>query len=233
MRTKNSSVYVIYKCAMSIDGFIDDVSAERLILSNQADFDRVDAVRAECDAILVGASTIRKDNPSLLIRSASRQQDRISCGLPANPIKVTLTRSGHLSKDFKFFTTGNSTKLVYCSNGASKNIESELLESELLQIVEFRDITPDLILNNLSSRGVRKLLIEGGSSVGTFFLSANLVDELQISIAPFFVGESTAPRFVNASTFPFHKANRMFLIQVEKIGDMALLTYCLQRTMSE
>jgi 5-amino-6-(5-phosphoribosylamino)uracil reductase len=57
--------YVLLSCAASIDGYIDDATDERLLLSNDADFDRVDAVRAECDAILVGANTIREDNPGL------------------------------------------------------------------------------------------------------------------------------------------------------------------------
>lgn len=61
---------------MSIDGYINDTSAERLLLSNAADFDRVDAVRASCDAIMVGAGTIRADDPRLLVRSTSRREDR-------------------------------------------------------------------------------------------------------------------------------------------------------------
>jgi len=51
---------------MSVDGFIDDTTAERLLLSNDADFDRVDQVRAESDAIMIGAVTLRRDNPRLL-----------------------------------------------------------------------------------------------------------------------------------------------------------------------
>ena len=61
---------------MSIDGYIDDARDTRLLLSNAADFDRVDAVRAGCDAILVGAHTIRRDNPRLLVRSRRRGQRR-------------------------------------------------------------------------------------------------------------------------------------------------------------
>jgi 5-amino-6-(5-phosphoribosylamino)uracil reductase len=61
---------------MSIDGYLDDASPDRLLLSNDADFDRVDDVRAGCDAILVGAATIRQDDPRLLIRSAGRRAAR-------------------------------------------------------------------------------------------------------------------------------------------------------------
>src|SRR5687768_4878133 len=73
--------YVLLSCAMSIDGYIDDATGTRLLMSNEADFDRVDAVRADCDAILVGAHTIRVDNPRLLVRSAARRNARIARGL--------------------------------------------------------------------------------------------------------------------------------------------------------
>ena len=68
--------YVLLSCAMSIDGYIDDTSPDRLILSNNEDLERVDEVRAGCDAILIGASTMRKDNPRLLVNSADRRADR-------------------------------------------------------------------------------------------------------------------------------------------------------------
>ena len=69
---------------MSIDGYLDGASDERLTLSNEADLDRVDAVRAECDAILVGAATVRNDNPRLLVRDrgAARRAGRRAASSP-------------------------------------------------------------------------------------------------------------------------------------------------------
>ena len=61
--------YILLSCGMSIDGYLGSATPRRLELSNDADFDRVDAVRASCDAILVGADTVRNDNPRLLVRS--------------------------------------------------------------------------------------------------------------------------------------------------------------------
>jgi len=68
--------YVLLSCAMSVDGFIDDTTAERLLLPNAADFDRVDQVRAESDAIMIGAVTLRRDNPRLLVNSPERRAER-------------------------------------------------------------------------------------------------------------------------------------------------------------
>ena len=81
--------YVLLSCAMSIDGYIDDTRDSRLLLSNDADLDRVDGVRAGSDAILVGANTIRRDDPRLLVRSAARRAERARQGRPESPAKVT------------------------------------------------------------------------------------------------------------------------------------------------
>ena len=61
--------YTLLSCGMSIDGYLDSAGAARLRLSNAADFDRIDAERARCDAILVGTATVRSDNPQLLVRA--------------------------------------------------------------------------------------------------------------------------------------------------------------------
>ena len=79
--------YTLLSCGMSIDGYIDTATDERLMLSNDADLDRVDAVRADSDAILVGATTLRNDNPRLLVRAPSRRAARIARGLPPTPIR--------------------------------------------------------------------------------------------------------------------------------------------------
>src|SRR5690242_19229232 len=78
--------YVLLSCATSIDGYIDDATEQRLLLSNAEDMDRIDAVRAGCDAILVGAGTIRADDPRLVVRSAPLRAARQAAGLPPSPV---------------------------------------------------------------------------------------------------------------------------------------------------
>ena len=113
--------YTLLSCAMSIDGYLDSASDERLTLSNDADLDRVDAVRAECDAILVGAATVRNDNPRLLVRDPDRRDERVARGLKPSPLKVTVTCRAQLDPEAQFFTTGEAEKVVYCtSRGAAE-----------------------------------------------------------------------------------------------------------------
>lgn len=104
--------YVLLSAAMSADGYIDDASSTRLVLSDEADLDRVDELRAASDAILVGAQTVRSDDPRLLVRSSGRRQRRLELGRAASPRRVTITRSGALDPGARFFAAVPDRPLV-------------------------------------------------------------------------------------------------------------------------
>ncbi|MGP4023298.1 RibD family protein [Actinomadura sp. 3N407] len=216
--------YVLLSCAMSADGYIDDATPERLRLSSPADFDRVDAVRAGCDAILVGAGTVRADDPRLLIRSETRREKRVARGQPPDLTKVTLTWSGDLDPAARFFTTGDSPKLVYAPSPTAGELAPRL--DGLAEVVDAGDpLSLPTVLGDLAARGVRRLMVEGGGRVHTLFLTGDVVDEIQLVVAPFFIGDPSAPRFVQAGVFPQSPDRPMRLAEVTRIGDLTLLRY--------
>ncbi|WP_207943327.1 dihydrofolate reductase family protein [Actinomadura sp. KC345] len=216
--------YVLLSCAMSADGYIDDATPERLRLSSAADWDRVDAVRAGCDAILVGAGTVRADDPRLLVRSETRRQKRVARGLPPDLTKVTLTWSGDLDPGARFFTTGESPKLVYAPPPAAGELASRL--DGLAEVVDAGDpLSLPAVLSDLAGRGVKRLMVEGGGGVHTLFLTGDAVDEIQLVVAPFFIGDPSAPRFVRSGLFPQSPERPMRLAEATRIGDLALLRY--------
>jgi riboflavin-specific deaminase-like protein len=217
--------YVLLSCAASVDGYIDDATEVRLLLSNDEDFDRVDAVRASCDAILVGTTTIRADNPRLLVRSETRRAERLSRGETESPIKVTLTAHGDLDPDAKFFTTGDIDKIVYTASPATDKTRGRLGDAIVVDAGDPLDL--NTMLADLAGRGVRRLMVEGGGTVHTQFLTAGLADEVQLVIAPFFVGDPAAPRFVGPGLFPHGPGNRMRLAETRQIGDVILARYLL------
>jgi len=218
--------YTLLSCGMSIDGYLDACTAQRLLLSNEEDFDRVDAERASCDAILVGAGTIRKDNPRLLVRSSERRADRVARGLPPSPAKVTVTRTAELDCTSSFFTAGRSEKLVYCPTESVARARRQL--GAVATIVDSgKNVTMRDICEDLHARGVRRLMVEGGGTVHTQMLTADLADELQLVVAPFFVGDSRAHRFVSDGQFPWNPERRASLAEVRQIGDVVLLRYAL------
>ena len=88
--------------------------------------------------------------------------------------------------------------------------------------VQMRRLSEDL-----GERGVQRLMVEGGGKVHTQFLTENLADELQLVVAPFFVGDSRAPRFVHDGQFPWNPDRRATLAEVRQIDDVVLLRYAL------
>ncbi|MET9020986.1 dihydrofolate reductase family protein [Actinopolymorpha sp. NPDC004070] len=225
--------YVVASAAQSLDGYLDDCADARLVLSGETDLDRVDDVRAGCDAILVGAHTLRRDDPRLLVRSAERRQARVAAGRPPNPAKVVLTRSGDLDPGAAFFTAGPADRLVYAAGGSAPELRARLgSAATVVDADDLGDGPPDgvdlsAVLADLHRRGVRRLLVEGGRRVLTAFLTAGLVDELHLVVAPFFVGDPDAPRLVGPGEFPHGPGNRMRLAEVRRVGDVVLARYLL------
>ena len=218
--------YVLLSCAMSIDGCLDAQGPQRLVLSGDADLARVDSERAEADAIMVGAATIRRDDPRLLIRSAARRAARIARDLPEHPARVTLTASGDLDPGARFFATAGAGAVVYCAAPQAPKLQVRL--NELAQVIA---VPPPVglvaILADLSRRGVRRLLVEGGARLGREFLAAGLVDELVLAIAPFFVGAAAAPRFAGPAAYPHSPGRPMRLAEVRQLDEVVLLRYLL------
>src|SRR3954452_10424452 len=217
---------------MSIDGYLDDPSEDRLVLSDDVDLDRVDGVRAECDAILVGAATVRNDNPRLLVRDPARREQRIARRLKPSPVKVTVTCRARLDPHARFFTTGESEKLVYCTSDTVALARSRL--SAVATVVDGgAPVSMRRLGEDLRERGVRRLMVEGGGTIHTQFLTEDVADELQLVVAPFFVGDSRARRFVDDGDFPFHAGRRATLADVRRVEQVVLLRYALSPRFEE
>jgi len=219
--------YTIVSCAVSLDGYLDDTSPDRLILSGPEDLDEVDELRARADAILVGAGTIRADNPRLLIRDQARVAAREAAGRPPHPRRVTVTGTGDLDPAARFFT-GPGTPLVYCPTAAAAAAEKNLKDTAVIVDVG-AELSLAAVLDDLyAERLVLTLLAEGGSSILRDLLAENLVDELRLAIAPFFVGDEAAPRFALPARYPHGPAAPMTLVDVRRLGDLVVAHYRLR-----
>ncbi|MFD8343770.1 RibD family protein [[Kitasatospora] papulosa] len=215
--------YVILSAAASVDGYLDDTSSERLRLSNAADFDRVDQVRAESDAILIGANTMRRDNPRLLVNSDARRAQRVADGKPEFPLKVTVTASGDLTANLKFWHHGGQ-KLVLTVDDAAEKVRNTL--GDLADVVSVGpELDWGLVLDELGRRGVDQLMVEGGGTIHTQLMAQNLADEVHLAIAPLLVGQPDAAQFLGAGDYPGGTTARMKVLEVRAIDDVVFVRY--------
>jgi 5-amino-6-(5-phosphoribosylamino)uracil reductase len=216
--------YTIASCAVSVDGCLDDATPRRLVLSGPEDLDEVDELRARSDAILVGAGTIRADNPRLLVRDPARVARRVAAGKHPHPFRITLTATGDLDPGASFFA-GPGAPLVYCPTAAAAKAR-EKLEDKAIVIDAGENLSLAAVLADLyRERGVVTLLTEGGARVLRDLLAADLADELRLAIAPFFVGDPAAPRFALPASYPHGPASPMTLLAHRRLGDVAVLHY--------
>ena len=216
--------YTLLSCAVSIDGYLDDASPNRLILSGPEDLDEVDELRAATDAIMVGAGTVRADNPRLLVREPARIAAREAAGRLPQPLRVTMTGSGDLDPAASFFT-GPGTALVYCASEAAEEAGKKF-KGKAAVIDAGPELSLAAVLQDLySERAVATVLIEGGARILRDALAGDLADELRLAIAPFFVADPSAPCFAPPARYPHTSANPMTLTSLRQVGAVAVHHY--------
>ncbi|MFJ8793364.1 dihydrofolate reductase family protein [Streptomyces sp. NPDC102462] len=212
--------YVLLSAAVSLDGFLDDTGPERLLLSGPADFDRVDAVRASVDAILIGAGTIRADNPRLLVNAPGRRAARLAAGRPEYPLKVAVSGSGDLDPDARFWHTGGE-KILYATDEGAERARRAGIAADVVPLGPRLD-WPTILSHLYAARGVRRLMVEGGGTVHTQLLRQGLADELQLVVAPLVVGDPAAPRLFGPGQY---QRGRLRLLETRRIEDVVLMRY--------
>ena len=169
---------VTLSAAVTADGYMDDDSPRRLIISTPGDWEEVYRLRAAHDAILAGAETLRRDDPSLLVRDQAARARRVQAGLKPDIAKVTLTRSGGLSPRLRFFTAGDADRYVFSPEEITglQNIATVISTSEA--------ITAKYIVTELEKRGIERLMVEGGAEVLRMFLDEGMADTLRLAVNP-------------------------------------------------
>jgi riboflavin-specific deaminase-like protein len=183
-------MHVIASIACSADGYVDDRTPQRLKLSTPSDWDAVMMLRAACDAILVGGTTVRHDNPSLTVRGPRAEAIRAAEGSSPQPLRVVLSHSLHLDTHARIFGEAKSSCLLFTDN------PSTALD-EVATVIHSPALTPEYVYTELERRGIRRLLIEGGPHTLSQFLDAHLVDELRVAVNPaVVVGDPLAPAFL-------------------------------------
>ena len=212
---------VIVSAAVSSDGYLDDCTPRRLVLSCAEDWAEVHRLRAWCDAILVGAETVRRDNPSLVIRDAGLRIWREWLGMKPDLTKVTVTAGGSLDAGARFFTEGpGAEKIVVTVPAVRRGLEERLPSG--VRVVALEEITAGGILDALEGFGVRSLMVEGGARTIGMFLDAGVVDSLRLAVSPAAVGDTRAPRFPEFGRLPFEgRAAKV----VRRVGDMEVYEY--------
>jgi 2,5-diamino-6-(ribosylamino)-4(3H)-pyrimidinone 5'-phosphate reductase len=212
--------YTIINAAMTADGKIDTLERKGSAISSKRDKERVDQLRAETDAILVGGKTLRDEQPKLTVRNEALREARIRQGRLPNPIKVGVITVADIPINSDFIKVGNTRVVIFTTSQTSKG-QLERLRAHGVEV--FVDDAPrvDLarMMTTLKQLGVGRLMVEGGGAMNFELMRLGLVDELIMYIAPMIFGGASAPTLVDGIGVLRESAIELKLTNVEKWED--------------
>lgn len=216
--------------AISSDGYMDDTSPVRLVLSDEADWKEVHALRAKCDAILIGAQTVRSDNPSLVLRSKELRRLRLAENKQADIIKVVVSGNCNLSPELRFFTEGVDIPKIIITREDTP-AERILALSPLATIILLPKITASAIAASLAKEGIDSLLVEGGAQTLKMFIDEKMLNSMRLAISPVTVNEANAPRLPYFGSMLFE--DNCTIKKVRKVGKMTIYDYEINRCLTD
>lgn len=207
---------VIINAAMSVDGKIALEDGKAVRLSNEEDLRRVHRLRAEVDAILVGVGTVLMDDPKLTVKSEYAKG--------RNPLRVVLDSDGKIPEQAHVLD-GTAPTLIVTSDESTR----EFPHAEVLRCGK-DEVDLALLLDRLASRGIKTVLVEGGSTVIWSFLRHRLADELKVFISNRVLGGHSAPTLAGGlGATSLEDSIRLRLDRTERLGDGVLLEYSVVR----
>ena len=224
--------YVHINVAMTADGKIDTFQRKGSAISSERDKDRVDRLRAEADAVMVGGKTLLDEDPKLTVKSEELRAERVARELSPNPIKVAVVTEAHFKPDSAFLNTGPADIVIFTTRWTSKHHVSELKARGVdVYVDDSEKVNLPAALATLKELGVNRLLVEGGSTLNFELLRLGLVDEVTAYIAPMIFGGANAPTMAAGPGLERSEAIPLKLVDIEKWDDGGvLLKYLLERS---
>ncbi len=218
--------YVFINVAMTADGKIDTFQRKGAAISSKRDKERVDRLRAESDAVMVGGRTLLDEDPKLTVKSAALREERVKRGLSPNPIKVGVVSDAKFVSHSKFLYEGGARIVIFTTHRTSKE-QLEALRSQGMEVFVHAGERVDLrnMMHTLHEIGINRLMVEGGATLNFELIRLGLVDEISVYMAPMVFGGEDAPTLAAGSGFERSEAAPLKLLNVEHWDDGSVLLH--------
>ena len=223
-------MHVHVNAAESVDGKLSTRKREQVAISGDADFDRMDELRAASDAVMVGVGTVLADDPSLTVKDEQRRTERSESGRQPNPARVVADSQARTPTDAVLLDDDAPTYVL--TSDAASDGDSAALEAAGATVLVAGEERVSLVeaFEQLEEAGIDRLLVEGGGELIYSLFAAELVDQLTVFVGSVVIGGREAPTLVDGEGFTDTDAfPKLSLDSVERLDDGAVLRYDVQK----
>ena len=216
--------FVFINVAVTADGKIDTFQRRGAAISSARDKERVDRLRAESDAVMVGGRTLLDEDPKLTVKSEVLRAERLKRARPPNPVKVGVVTQAKIKEDSQFLNTGPADIVIFTTRRTSKR-QLSLLKARHVDVYvdDAQQVNLERALATLKDLGIGRLMVEGGGTLNFELMRLGLVDEISIFIAPMIFGGESAPTLAAGLGLATSEAIPLKLVDVETWEDGGVL----------
>jgi 2,5-diamino-6-(ribosylamino)-4(3H)-pyrimidinone 5'-phosphate reductase len=206
---------------MSADGKISTVAREQVRISGKEDLQRVDELKADADAIMVGVGTVLADDPKLTVKSAALKRNRVAQGRSEDPLRIVVDSKARTPVTAAIL--GRNALVAVAQQAPCDRVEALSKKVEVL-VVGKSKVDLAKLLANLKDRGVNSVLVEGGATLNFALLELGLVDEVYTYVGDIIIGGSAAPTLVDGAGLTSHFIN-LKLQDASQLGKGVLIRW--------
>ena len=223
---KPARPFVAATFAMTVDGKITTRTFSPVDFTSRADKLHLMHQRSLGDAVLIGRSTLEHDNVRLGLPDPKKRAEREARGQAPYPLRVIVSNEGRIDPDLNIFQTSFSPIVIFSTTRMPRTSQQALREKATLRLSEARTVDLAWMLQQLRVEyGVRTVACEGGAELFRSLLELRLVDQLNLTIAPYIFGGKEAPTLTGRSTKFLPASVRCSLVSIRTIGEECFLEY--------
>ncbi len=215
--------FVFINSAMSADGKISSFERSQVRISGLADKARVDLLRAESDAVMVGVETVLSDDPGLRVKSGEQREARREKGWPEDPQRIIADSLARTPPSAKVL--GPGCIVAVTSSASQERLDRLSSQCEIIVCGKERVDLQELF-SRLFDRGIKRLMVEGGATLNWSLIELGLVDELYVYMGAMLIGGVNAPTLVDGQGFK-NDFPRLTLSSVQLLDKGVLLKWAL------
>jgi 5-amino-6-(5-phosphoribosylamino)uracil reductase len=219
-------MFIFSNLATSVDGKIATASRAYYPLGTSEDRRVMGVLRAQADAVIVGAGTLRTFHSPMLVDVEGAAKTRRTSGRKKQPINIVV--SSHLegiSPKWDFFTSKLTKKILFCHPTTSPSQIKKFEPFAEIFVLDKKGPSAIQIVRILKKLGIKKLLVEGGGGLMWDFAKPGLIDEFHVTLTPKILGGTEAPTLVDGAGFEPKQVLNLKLKACRQFGDELYLVY--------